>query len=80
MPGPEPRTALPVRQILSAPDLSARAIYQLDVTAEGRYVADGVGPEEVNGYFKVRISPGDAPNPLGRFDENVDLLISTTKE
>ncbi len=28
------------------------AIYQLDVTADGRYVADGDGPKEVNGYFQ----------------------------
>jgi ABC-2 type transport system permease protein len=53
------------------------AIYQLDVTADGRYVADGDGPKEVNGYFQVRTPTGDAPNPLWQFDGNVDLLAST---
>ncbi|SDK60269.1 ABC transporter permease [Nonomuraea jiangxiensis] len=54
------------------------AIYQLDVTADGRYVADGDGPKEVNGYFQVRTPAGDAPNPLWQFDGNVDLLASTS--
>jgi ABC-2 type transport system permease protein len=55
------------------------AIYQLDVTADGRYVADGDGPKEVNGYFPVRSPTGDAPNPLWQFDGLVDLLPSTSK-
>ncbi|HEX6471491.1 MAG TPA: ABC transporter permease [Streptosporangiaceae bacterium] len=55
------------------------AIYQLDVTAGGRYVADGDGPKEVNGYFQVRTPTGDAPNPLWRLDGNVDLLARTQK-
>jgi len=50
------------------------AIYQLDVAAEGRYVADGDGPKEVNGYFSVHTPSGDAPNPLWQFDGYVDLL------
>ena len=50
------------------------AIYQLDVTAEGRYVADGDGPKEVNGFFSVHTPSGDAPNPLWQFDGYVDLL------
>jgi ABC-2 type transport system permease protein len=50
------------------------ALYQLDVTAEGRYVADGDGPKEVNGNFWVRTPSGDAPNPLWQFDGSVDLL------
>jgi ABC-2 type transport system permease protein len=50
------------------------AIYQLDVTAEGRYVADGDGPKEVNGSFRVHTPSGDAPNPLWQFDGYVDLL------
>jgi ABC-2 type transport system permease protein len=50
------------------------AIYQLDVTADGRYVADGDGPKEVNGYFQVRSPIGDAPNPLWQLDGNLDLL------
>jgi ABC-2 type transport system permease protein len=56
------------------------AIYQLNVTADGRYVADGDGPKEVNGYFPVRTPTGDAPNPLWQFDGNVDLLASAPKE
>jgi ABC-2 type transport system permease protein len=54
------------------------AIYQLDLTSDGRYVADGDGPKEVNGYFLVRTPNGDAPNPLWQFDGNVELL-STSK-
>ncbi len=50
------------------------AIYQLDVTAEGRYVADGDGPKEVNGFFSVHTASGDAPNPLWQLDGYVDLL------
>jgi ABC-2 type transport system permease protein len=50
------------------------ATYQLDVTAEGRYVADGDGPKEVNGSFQVRTPSGDAPNPLWQIDGIVDLL------
>lgn len=61
------------------PDTSAvgTAIYQLNVTADGRYVADGDGPKEVNGYFQVHTPTGDAPNPLWQFDGNLDLLAST---
>jgi len=55
------------------------AIYQLDVTAGGRYVADGDGPHEVNGFFQVHTSEGDAPNPLWQFDGSVDLLTPTAK-
>ncbi|MFJ9542274.1 ABC transporter permease [Streptomyces sp. NPDC101225] len=55
------------------------AIYQLDFTADGRFVADGDGPKEVNGYFLVRTPTGDAPNPLWQFDGNVDLLDTTPK-
>ncbi|MFF9373891.1 ABC transporter permease [Streptomyces griseoluteus] len=53
------------------------AVYQLDITADGRFVADGDGPKEVNGYFLVRTSTGDAPNPLWQFDGNVDLLSTS---
>ncbi|MER7810866.1 ABC transporter permease [Streptomyces sp900116325] len=61
------------------PDVAATgtAIYQLDVTPDGRYVADGDGPKEVNGYFLVRTPIGDAPNPLWQFDGNVELLGTT---
>jgi ABC-2 type transport system permease protein len=52
------------------------AIYQLDVNPDGRYVADGDGPPEVNGFFQVRTPTGDAPNPLWQFDGSVDLLTS----
>jgi len=55
------------------------AIYQLDVTPDGRYVADGDGPQQVNGFFQVRTPTGDAANPLWQFDGSVDLLDSTTK-
>ncbi|KOV67568.1 ABC transporter permease [Streptomyces sp. MMG1121] len=55
------------------------AVYQLDITADGRFVADGDGPKEVNGYFLVRTRTGDAPNPLWQFDGNVDLLHATAK-
>src|SRR3954466_693525 len=50
------------------------AIYQLDVTPDGRYVADGDGPQSVNGFFQVHTSAGDVPNPLWQFDGTVDLL------
>ncbi|MBK3646567.1 ABC transporter permease [Streptomyces sp. MBT33] len=56
-----------------------QAIYQLDVTSDGRFVADGDGPKEVNGYFLVRTPTGDAPNPLWQFDGNVELLDTTSK-
>ncbi|MFJ8196859.1 ABC transporter permease [Streptomyces sp. NPDC096152] len=55
-------------------EATGTAVYQLDVTADGRFVADGDGPKEVNGYFLVRTPAGDAPNPLWQFDGNVDLL------
>jgi ABC-2 type transport system permease protein len=50
------------------------AIYQLDVTPDGRYVADGDGPQQVNGFFQIRTSTDDVPNPLWQFDGSVDLL------
>ena len=56
--------------------VTGSAIYQLDVTPNGRYIADGDGPKEVNGYFVVRTPDGDEPNPLWQFDGNVDLLPS----
>ncbi|SDP49504.1 ABC-2 type transport system permease protein [Nakamurella panacisegetis] len=55
------------------------AIYQLDVTPDGRYVADGDGPQSVNGFFQVRTPTGDAPNPLWQFDGSVDLFTATQK-
>jgi ABC-2 type transport system permease protein len=60
-------------------DAVGNATYQLDVTADGRYVADGDGPREVNGYFVVRTPTGDAPNPLWQFDGIVDLLETAPK-
>lgn len=59
--------------------VAGAAVYQLDVGSDGRYVADGDGPKEVNGYFLVRTETGDAPNPLWQFDGNVDLLDTTSK-
>jgi ABC-2 type transport system permease protein len=60
-------------------DATGSAIYQLNVNPNGRYVADGDGPKEVNGYFLVHTQYGDAPNPLWQFDGNVDLLTTTSK-
>ncbi|MEU1404773.1 ABC transporter permease [Streptomyces sp. NPDC005728] len=60
-------------------EAAGTAIYQLDVTPDGRFMADGDGPKEVNGYFLVRTPIGDAPNPLWQFDGNVELL-RTSKE
>ena len=60
-------------------DATGQAIYQLDVNPNGRFVADGDGPKEVNGYFLVHAPYGDAPNPLWQFDGNVDLLATTSK-
>jgi ABC-2 type transport system permease protein len=64
------------------PDATAvgSAIYQLDVTADGRYIADGDGPTDVNGYFQVRAPYGAAPNPLWQFDGLVDLLAPFRKD
>lgn len=59
--------------------LVGTAIYQLDVSATGRFVADGDGPKEVNGYFQMRTPTGDEPNPLWQFDGNVDLLSATPR-
>ncbi|GAB3663034.1 ABC transporter permease [Nocardioides korecus] len=50
------------------------ATFSLDVAADGRWVADGDGPKEVNGSFTVRTPWGDAPNPLWQVDGHVDLL------
>jgi ABC-2 type transport system permease protein len=55
------------------------AIYQLDVNPNGRYVADGDGPQEVNGYFVLQTSAGNAPNPLWQFDGLVDLLAPVSR-
>ncbi|MET7856895.1 ABC transporter permease [Streptomyces sp. NPDC005318] len=60
-------------------EAAGTAIYQLDATSDGRFVADGDGPKEVNGYFLVRTPAGDAPNPLWQFDGNVELLATTSK-
>jgi ABC-2 type transport system permease protein len=54
--------------------LTGQAVYQLDVNPNGRYIADGDGPQEVNGFFLVHTADGDIPNPLWQFDGNVDLL------
>ncbi|GGM16145.1 ABC transporter permease [Streptomyces fumigatiscleroticus] len=59
--------------------VTGTAVYQLDVGSDGRFVADGDGPKEVNGYFLVRTPTGDAPNPLWQFDGNVELLGTTSK-
>jgi ABC-2 type transport system permease protein len=53
------------------------AIYQLDVSPDGHYVADGDGPQEVNGFFEVYTPTGDVQNPLWQFNGQVDLLTAT---
>jgi ABC-2 type transport system permease protein len=58
-------------------EAAGTAIYQLDLTPNGRYVADGDGPKEVNGYFLVQTPAGDQPNPLWQFDANVELLSAS---
>ncbi|MEU0582948.1 ABC transporter permease [Streptomyces sp. NPDC006132] len=55
-------------------EAAGSAVYQLDITPDGRFVADGDGPKDVNGYFLVRTPTGDAPNPLWQFDGDVELL------
>jgi ABC-2 type transport system permease protein len=55
-------------------NVTAQAIYQLNVTANGRYIADGDGPVQVNGYFLIVTDGKVVPNPLWQFDGNVDLL------
>ncbi|MFI0959802.1 ABC transporter permease [Streptomyces sp. NPDC021080] len=58
-------------------DAVGTAVYQLDIAPDGRFMADGDGPKEVNGYFLVRTPAGDAPNPLWQFDGDVDLLATS---
>lgn len=67
-----------VRWHVPGSKVTGSAIYQLDVTSDGRYVADGDGPKEVNGFFVVHTDRGDAPNPLWQFDGSVDLLHPAT--
>ena len=57
-------------------NVTAQGIYQLDVTANGRFIADGDGPVAVNGYFLIDTAGKVVPNPLWQFDGNVDLLPS----
>ena len=60
-------------------EAAGSAIYQLDINPLGRFVADGDGPKEVNGYFQVRTPAGDEPNPLWQFDGNIELLPPNPK-
>jgi ABC-2 type transport system permease protein len=60
-------------------EVTGSAIYQLDVTPDGRYVADGDGPQTVNGFFQVQTPTGDAPNPLWQFDGSINLIHSASK-
>jgi ABC-2 type transport system permease protein len=64
---------------LPGASITGQASYQLDVKADGRFVADGDGPKDVNGYYLVRTSTGDQPNPLWQFDANVELLPTHSK-
>ncbi|MEY9964311.1 ABC-2 type transport system permease protein [Streptacidiphilus sp. MAP12-16] len=57
-------------------NVTAQAVYQLNVTPNGRYIADGDGPVQVNGYFLIVTQGRVVPNPLWQFDGNVDLLPS----
>jgi len=62
--------------VVPGDNITAQAVYQLDVTANGRYIADGDGPVQVNGYFLIAAGGKVIPNPLWQFDGNVDLLSS----
>lgn len=62
--------------VLPGNNVTAQAVYQLNVTANGRYIADGDGPVQVNGYFLIVAEGKVVPNPLWQFDGNVDLLPS----
>ncbi len=62
--------------IVPGDNIQAQAVYQLNVTANGRYIADGDGPVQVNGYFLIVTAGKVVPNPLWQFDGNVDLLSS----
>jgi ABC-2 type transport system permease protein len=53
---------------------TAQSVYQLNVAANGRYTADGDGPQQVNGYFLIVTPDKVVPNPLWQFDGEVDLL------
>ena len=68
-----------VRWQLPGATATGSATYQLDVNPDGRYVADGDGPQEVNGFFQVHTSTGDAPNPLWQVDGSVDLLTAISR-
>ncbi|MEY9871537.1 ABC-2 type transport system permease protein [Streptacidiphilus sp. MAP12-33] len=63
-----------VSWVVPGTNVSTQAVYQLNVTANGRYAADGDGPVQVNGYFLIINSGKASPNPLWQFDGNVDLL------
>jgi ABC-2 type transport system permease protein len=54
--------------------VTGQAVYQLDVTANGRYIADGDGPVQVNGYFLIVTNGKTVNNPLWQFDGIVDLI------
>lgn len=69
-----------VRWTLPGSTATGTAIYQLDVLADGKYVADGDGPKEVNGWFQVRTPTGDAPNPLWQLDGSLDLLAPSPQK
>lgn len=54
--------------------VTGQAIYQLNVTANGRYIADGDGPVQVNGYFLIVADGKVQNNPLWQIDGDVDLI------
>jgi ABC-2 type transport system permease protein len=41
------------------------SLWLIDATPDGRYLADGDGAEEVNGFFQIHTSTADAPSPSG---------------
>ena len=75
-----PTGAASSRGTCPAPPRSGRPSTSSTSPPDGRYVADGDGPKEVNGFFQVRTPHGDAPNPLWQFDGTVDLLQPPRKD
>jgi ABC-2 type transport system permease protein len=74
--GPGNNWRCTVSWVVPGDTAAAQAIYQLNVTPNGRYIADGDGPQEVNGYFLISTPGKDVPNPLWQLDGDVDLVSS----
>lgn len=55
----------------------AAAVYRVDASPDGKYVADGDGPRQVNGRHTLTTpGGGTATNPLWQFDGVVDTTSS----